>query len=109
MSNWIQKEGYDTNIVATEDQLSSSGVEIQLFRFRQGKFEHYHKRKTEFFYFTGGSGKVVIDGKEQLLEVGTMLLIHPNTRHTFINESEEKVLEGIMVKTNNDPQDTYRD
>ncbi len=109
MSNWIVKEGYDTNIVATAEDLNLPGTEAQLFRFRMGKFDHYHKRKTEFFYFTSGVGRVIVDGAERALSPGATLLIKPGQRHTFINESSDTALEGVMFKTNNDPADTYRD
>ena len=107
MTDWEVKEGYDTCIVAEEDDLASPGTEVQLFRFRKGKFAHYHKKKTEFFYFTAGEGKVILDEEEIPLSTGTTLLIKPFQKHTFINESDEIMLEGIMIKTNNDYTDTF--
>ncbi len=109
MNNWIKKDGYDTCIVATEQDLNSPGTEIQLFCFHQGKFSHYHRCKTEFFYFTAGNGRAEIDGQEQKLTPGSVVVVKPNVRHTFINDSTQQLLEGIMVKTNNDPKDTFRD
>ena len=108
MNDWVKKDGYDTCILAKEEDLNTSGVEIQLFRFRKGKFEHHHKIKTEFFYFTAGIGRVVLNGKEQQLMPGSTLLVAPGVRHTFINDSDEQLMEGSMVKTNNDPTDTYQ-
>ena len=69
---------------------------------------HYHKKKTEIFYFIKGYGKAIIDGKEIFLKSGTFIIVKPNVRHTFINESEN-ILEAINIKTNNDPKDTYAD
>lgn len=109
MSNWEIKDGYDTKILATASELNAPGVEIQLFRFRKGKFNHYHKKKTEFFYFTAGIGKVILDGEERSLFTGSELFVLPGVRHTFVNESEELLLEGIMTKTNSDPNDTFFD
>lgn len=109
MEEWKAKDGYDTRVLAGPTEMSAPGVEIQLLRFHHGKFEHYHKRKTEFFYFTGGAGKVVLEGEERALGPGSFLVVRPGVRHTFINESRDVLLEGIMVKTNNDPTDTYRD
>jgi mannose-6-phosphate isomerase-like protein (cupin superfamily) len=106
---WVKKEGYETKILATEDHLASSGVEVQLVRFHQGKFEHYHKVKTELFHFTSGFGKVVIEGVESVIVPGTTLLIHPGMRHMFVNESPDIPLEAMMVKTNNNPNDTFSD
>jgi len=109
MSEWIEKEGYDTKLLANEADLSSPGIEIQLFRFRKGKFEHYHKRKTEYFYFTAGIGRVLMDGREMIVSSGSTLLVTPGIRHTFINDSDNETLDGVMVKTNNSPFDTFQD
>ena len=109
MSNWIKKEGYETKLLVAAEELNVPGVEIQLFRFHHGKFSHYHKKKTEFFYFTSGEGKVIVDGQERKLSPGVSLLISPGVRHMFVNESKDTLLEGIMTKTNNDPLDTYSD
>jgi len=109
MSSWIEKEGYETRVVATADDLNVPATEVQLFRFRTGKFEHYHKRKTEFFYFTSGVGKVIVDGVVIELNPGSTLLVKPGQRHTFVNESSEIALEGIMFKTNDSLSDTYRE
>ena len=56
MNDWIEKDGYDTCLLASADDLNTKATEVQLFRFRKGKFDHYHKAKTEFFYFTAGDG-----------------------------------------------------
>jgi quercetin dioxygenase-like cupin family protein len=109
MDSWIEKDGYDTCLLASADELNAEATEIQQFRFRKGKFDHYHKAKTEFFYFTAGIGKVFLNGREQELRPGTTLVVQPGVRHMFVNESDDQMLEGIMVKTNNDPSDTYRD
>jgi quercetin dioxygenase-like cupin family protein len=109
MGDWQEKEGYDTYILANGNDLSAPAVEVQLFRFRKGKFGHHHRQKTEFFYFTLGNGRVIIDGQERALSPGSTLLVRPNVRHTFVNDSDSELLEGIMVKTNNDPTDTFRD
>ena len=106
MTEWVQKDGYDTRLLASPQDLEAAGVEIQLFRFRKGKFTHYHRCKTEFFYFTSGCGWVILDGVKQVLSAGSTLLVKPNVRHTFVNDSDLELLQGIMVKTNNDPADT---
>lgn len=105
---WIEKEGYSTRLLAGGSDIGCGGCEIQLIRFRKGKYSHYHRKKTEFFYFTGGCGKVIVDGKEKNISEGTVIIVKPNQRHIFVNESKE-VLEAVMVKTNNDPEDTFTD
>lgn len=105
---WVKKDGYRTKILANAEDLSSPKAEIQLVRFLKGKYSHYHKRKTEFFFFLAGEGKVKVDKKEIKLKAGSYLLVKPNTVHTFINESQE-ALEAIMFKTNSSPKDTFRE
>lgn len=106
MSQWITKDGYETCIVATEHDLDEKETEIQLVKFHSGKYEHYHKRKTEFFYVIKGTGKVILNNEEKSLSPGSWVLVKPNTVHTFVNENEEP-LEAIMFKTNSIPTDTF--
>lgn len=106
MHEWIPKKGYETLLLADESDLSSKGTQAQLVRFKKGKYAHYHKKKTEFFYFTKGEGKVIINGKEKKIVPASAFLIKPNMKHKFINESSD-VLEAIMFKTNKFQDDTY--
>ena len=106
MSRWIKKNGYETFNLATENDLDGKETQLQLVRFHTGKHGHYHKRKTEFFYFTKGEGKVIINNEEKKLTQGGWLLVKPNVYHTFINESENP-LEAIMFKTNHQSEDTF--
>jgi len=108
MSDWAEKEGYSTRILAKEIDLDSKGCEIQLVRIKKGKYSHYHKRKTESFFIIKGVGRVIIDSQEQVIREGSHLIIKPYVRHTFVNDSKD-IIEAIMMKTNNDSDDTYRD
>lgn len=110
MLNWIDKGEYATCLLANEEYLGCKGSEVLLgkFKSKKGKFPHYHKKKTEFFYILKGNGKVIIDGNEQELKPGVSVVIKPNQRHEFINESSEE-MECLLLKTNNDPDDTYTD
>lgn len=104
----VKKEGYETTELADEKALACFGTQIQLVRFLEGKYEHYHKKKTEFFYFLKGKGKVLMEGKEIPLQEGVSVLVKPGVKHTFIRESREP-LEAIMFKTNSSPDDTFTD
>ncbi|SHO48757.1 Cupin domain-containing protein [Desulfopila aestuarii DSM 18488] len=107
MDTWTRKSGYDTCLQAASDQLNASGTEVHLIRFRDGKFCHFHKTTTEFFHFTKGIGRVVLNGEEQPLYPGTSLVIKSYDVHTFMNDSDEELLEAVMVKVNTHPQDTF--
>lgn len=107
MGKWLSKAGYETCLQAAGDQLNAAGMEIHLIRFHAGKFRHYHKRTTEFFHFTAGRGRVLLEDREVSLTPGASLIIQPLTVHTFINDSSTDPLEAVMIKTNTDPTDTY--
>ncbi len=107
MAKWVKKAGYETLLLAGEKDLDSAGAEAQLVRFRRGKYSHFHKKKTELFYFTAGSGRAIIGGVEKRLGRGSWLLVPPNVIHKFVNEAEAP-LEAIMLKTNSRRGDTYK-
>jgi mannose-6-phosphate isomerase-like protein (cupin superfamily) len=51
--------------------------------------EHYHRRTEELYLLTSGSGRLVIDGEEQLLLAGDCALIAPGARHKLYNVGAE--------------------
>ena len=108
MDNWISKDGYATSLQADLCLPKFARTQTHLIRFTTGKFCHYHKKTTEFFYITGGRGRVTIDNREIPLSAGSSLVIHPYQIHTFHNDSGQEGLEAIMVKVNPHEDDTYR-
>jgi mannose-6-phosphate isomerase-like protein (cupin superfamily) len=107
MNQWIEKNGYDTFLLAAAECLNTADTEVHLVRFREGKFCHYHRQTTELFYFTAGTGVVVLDDREMRLSPGVSVLIKPYVRHTFINHSDTEPMEAVMIKTNAQPNDTH--
>ena len=105
-TNWVEKNGYETLILADGIDLNLPNTEAQAVKFHQGKFAHYHKVKTEFFYITSGEGSVVVEGEEIHLKKGISLIVKPGMLHEFINKSDVP-LEAIMFKTNSTVEDTY--
>ena len=108
MHEWVEKHGYVTRIMADEKELDFPGTEIVLVRFKEGKHDHYHKKKIETFYFTKGEGRMVIEGEEKEIKPGSFFLIEPNVKHAIINDSPE-ILEALVFKTKNSPGDTFMD
>ena len=49
--DWIKKEGYETLLLFENDDLESQGTQIQKVIFKEGKYKHFHKIKTEFFLY----------------------------------------------------------
>jgi len=108
MEDWVDKGGYMTKLLAEED-LDCKGCQVQLGRLKpgSGKYSHYHKKKTEAFYILKGLGRVTLDDNETILKPGVFVLIKPNVKHLFANEGTD-VMEYLMIKTNNDKDDTFK-
>ena len=103
---WVDKGCYSTKLLADSKDVSQEGVEIYLVKFDGGKYAHHHKQKTEFYYIVSGKGHVILEGERIELEKGVTVLCKPNMSHTFNDDGD---LLMIGVKTNNDPNDTYKD
>lgn len=106
MHEWVHKKGYSTQLLADNNDMSSDGVQIQLVRFKEGKNEHYHKKKTEFFYFLKDGGSITIDGEKHMIKKGMTCTIKPNQVHAFDAEDSDYI-EALNVKTNHGNDDTY--
>lgn len=50
--------------------------------------EHYHVRTEEIYYFTGGSGRMRIEGEEFPVAVGDAVAIPPGRRHKLWNTGD---------------------
>jgi mannose-6-phosphate isomerase-like protein (cupin superfamily) len=105
-NTWVNKNGYETLLLANDSDLNLPNTEAQVVRFYQGKYAHYHKVKTEFFYVTSGEGFVVIEGEVLPLKKGISIVVKPGMKHEFINKSDVP-LEAVMFKTNSTADDTY--
>ncbi len=103
---WIQKEGYETCLLANGCDMATEETEVQLVKFNKGKYKHYHKKKTEFFYFLEGHGWITINGAKRKINPGTSLLVPPGVHHEFVNEVKAPLI-AIMFKTNSQSNDTY--
>lgn len=99
---WIQKKGYSKKILFTNSKL---GVQIQLAKVGQNEKIHFHKQKTELFYFLRGKGASTVDGKKTEVGPGSLLIIKPNQVHHL--EPSSKEIKVFMIKINSSPDDTY--
>lgn len=52
-----------------------------------GEETHDHVEQTLFFL--SGSGKAVLDGREQPIAAGDVVVVMPGTRHNFLNTGAE--------------------
>lgn len=59
---------------------------------------HFHKTMEEYFYFTKGTGLIIIDGDELTLSPNQLILILPNTSHSLIAHQDLEFLYwGIAI------------
>ncbi len=105
--SWISKDGYDTSLLADAESLNSPGTEIQKVRFNSGKYAHFHKEKTEFFFVISGYGEITAGTSTTELKPGVSIVVQPGQHHTFIVPEGSPPVEALMVKTNSSPEDTY--
>ncbi|MBI3634030.1 MAG: cupin domain-containing protein [Candidatus Yonathbacteria bacterium] len=54
--------------------------------------DEVHNTVDQFFRFESGEGKVVVDGEEQAISDGSVVIIPAGTNHNIINTSTEKPL-----------------
>lgn len=54
--------------------------------------DEVHDTVDQFFRFESGEGKVVVEGEEQVVSDGSVVIIPAGTNHNIINTSKEKPL-----------------
>ena len=62
-----------------------------------GSPAHYHATREEIYYAIQGSGKVIVDGAERILNKGDQIAIKPGQRHQVSNPSSDEEF-VIIVK-----------
>ncbi len=65
------------------------GMDFSHVTIKNESTEHHHKNLTEFYYVLKGSIAVKIDGKVEHLDKGSLIMIHPNTKHKVWKISDE--------------------
>ncbi len=59
---------------------------------------HSHKYRDEIWAVASGTGRAVIDGREQAVRAGDVLTMQAGSRHTILAESELKLIEVQLGK-----------
>lgn len=52
---------------------------------------HSHAERTEIFTFIGGSGRMIVDGRETPVSPGTVVTVAPGQKHTVIAAAETEL------------------
>jgi quercetin dioxygenase-like cupin family protein len=50
---------------------------------------HYHAQMYEIYLVAQGHSTAIVEGKEIILQAGSILVVEPDEVHTFINSSED--------------------
>ena len=81
-------------------------VDWGVIRFLPGEElgPHLHEEVEETFYFTGGTGVMVVDGLEYDIEPGDAFRLEPGEVHNVVNNGQEP-LDGIFIKHTYRPDD----
>lgn len=107
---WSDKNGYSKKIFLNEKDLKHPGVLVQQLKIkpRDEAAIHHHKKQTEIFYFLNNFGYFIVNGQKIVPEIGDVLVVEPNDKHTVINESGENYL-YVAFKINYDEKDLFWD
>ena len=54
---------------------------------------HSHERRDEIWNIISGKGRTVVDGMEQLVEPGDVILVQAGCKHTVIADTELNIIE----------------
>jgi mannose-6-phosphate isomerase-like protein (cupin superfamily) len=81
-------------------------IDWGVFRFLPGEKlgKHCHKEVEETFYFTKGTGTMVIEEELHTIKVGDAYRIEPPECHNIVNDGTEP-LEGVFIKHIYAPKD----
>ena len=59
---------------------------------------HSHARRDEVWTVIAGKGRTIVDGMEQLIQVGDVITMEAGCKHTVIAETELKIIEVQLGK-----------
>lgn len=59
---------------------------------------HSHEHRDEVWTIISGKGRTIVDGMEQLVDVGDVITMQAGCRHTIIAETELKIIEVQLGK-----------
>lgn len=81
-------------------------IDWGLIRFLTGEQlgSHMHEEVEETFYFTSGTGTLVVDGLEYDISPGDAFRLDPGEVHNILNTAQQP-LDGIFIKHAYRPDD----
>ena len=71
---------------------NSMTIKVTL-KYGQRMNYHSHERRDEIWNIISGKGRTVVDGMEQLVEPGDVILVQAGCKHTIIADTELNIIE----------------
>lgn len=106
--NWEKRFTYKKVIIADEKTFNNKGSKFQIVSFEPHTRipPHYHKKTVELYYIRHGSGRIILNGKEFVINRDDMYLIEPTDSHEIINDTDG-FLTILIFKSNEEENDIY--
>lgn len=82
--------GHQIRCLETDDTYGM--IEVISPPHMPGPPPHFHKHENEFFFIVRGTLDVMTNGVWKKCAEGTFIDLSPNTTHTFINNTDGKVI-----------------
>jgi mannose-6-phosphate isomerase-like protein (cupin superfamily) len=107
---WKERYTYTKSVPFTQEDLNCPGTKFQIVRFAPGSSiePHSHSRTHEIFYIQGGSGTIIMNGKEIPCSADDFFLCRPGDSHAFKNSGNEDLV-ILIFKTNEVDGDMHWD
>ncbi|MCU4719230.1 cupin domain-containing protein [Halapricum hydrolyticum] len=106
-SEWIERDSYRKQILATEETIGFDGNLLQVVEVPPGEHvePHYHRETEEVFYVLQAGGTLVIDDVQFSPTDGEVIICEPGDVHEVFNESDQP-FRILVFKVNLTDDDT---
>lgn len=90
-SDWIDREDYRKQILASQEDVNSDENYLQIVEIKPGNHvkPHAHETTQEVFYILQAGGTLIINGDEREPEKGDVIICEPGDVHEVINRSSQ--------------------
>lgn len=106
-SEWIERDSYRKQILASEATIGFDGNLLQVVEIPPGEHvgPHYHRETEEVFYVLQAGGTLVIDDVQFSPTDGEVIICEPGDVHEVFNESDQP-FRILVFKVNLTDDDT---
>jgi len=103
--NWKDRLTFQKDTPFGEDDFKCEGAKFQIIKFKSHTDvkPHYHKKRTELFYVTKGTGKIIINKESFRVKPDDFFLCEVGDVHQFVNDTNDEFI--ILVFRTNEPKE----